>query len=85
MRPGGKKEITINFKPEEAKVIISTAIFNFTEGEKSCQKVLKMSGIGKYPYVNLSDDKLNFESLTVGKSLTKTVELRNHSQVTASF
>jgi hypothetical protein len=38
-----------------------------------------MSGIGKYPYVNLSEDRLNFESLTVGKSLSKTVELRNYS------
>jgi len=85
MRPGGKREISISFKPEEAKVIISTAVFTFTEGDKTCTKVLKMSGIGKYPYVNLSDDKLNFESLTVGKSLSKTVELRNHSQVTACF
>lgn len=79
MRPGGKKEITVKFTPEEAKVIISTAIFTFTEGDKTCQKVLKMSGIGKYPYVNLTDEKLNFESLTVGKSMSKTVELRNHS------
>ena len=85
MRPGGKKEITLKFTPDEAKVIISTAIFTFTEGDKTCTKVLKMSGIGKYPYVNLSDEKLNFESLTVGKSMSKTVELRNYSQVTACF
>ena len=36
MKPGGKKEITVKFTPEEAKVIISTAIFTFTEGEKTC-------------------------------------------------
>lgn len=44
-----------------------------------------MSGIGKFPFVNLSNDKLDFESLIVGKTLTKTVVLRNFSQVKAKF
>ena len=38
-----------------------------------------MSGIGKFPYVNISHEKLDFESLTVGKTLTKNIQLRNHS------
>ena len=44
-----------------------------------------MSGIGKFPFVNLSNEKLNFESLTVGTELVKTVELRNYSQVKAQY
>jgi hypothetical protein len=44
-----------------------------------------MSGIGKFPFVNLSNEKLNFESLTVGTELVKTVELRNFSQVKAQY
>lgn len=44
-----------------------------------------MSGIGKFPYVNISHEKLDFESLTVGKTLTKNIQLRNHSQVKAIF
>ena len=44
-----------------------------------------MSGIGKFPYVNLSNEKLDFESLTVGKTLTKNIQLRNHSQVKSIF
>lgn len=44
-----------------------------------------MSGIGKFPFVNLSNEKLDFESLTVGKEIVKNVELRNHSQVKAAY
>lgn len=61
LRGGHKKEITITFSPIEAKVIVSTAVFKFSEGEKTAQKVLKMSGIGKFPFVNLSNEKLDFE------------------------
>lgn len=32
-----------------------------------------MSGIGKFPFVNISDEKLNFEQMTVGKTLTKKI------------
>ena len=85
LRGGHKKEITITFYPTEAKVIVSTAIFKFMEGDKTAQKVLKMSGIGKFPFVNLSNEKLDFESLTVGKESEKQVELRNFSQVKAQF
>lgn len=44
-----------------------------------------MSGIGKFPFVNLNNEKLDFEQLTVGKSDSKTVELRNYSQVKAQW
>ena len=44
-----------------------------------------MSGIGKFPFVNLSNEKLDFESLTVGKETVKSVELRNFSLVKAAF
>jgi hypothetical protein len=36
-------------------------VFTIKEGEVSHQRVLKMSGIGKFPFVNISDEKLNFE------------------------
>lgn len=83
LRAGHKKEVTITFAPVEAKVVVSTAVFNFQEGEKTAQKVLKMSGIGKFPFVNISQEKMDFESLTVGKERVKSVELRNYSQVKA--
>lgn len=85
MRAGHKQEITVTFSPQEAKVVLSTAIFKFQEGEKEASKVLKMSGIGKFPFVDLSHEKLDFEQLTVGKTLTKEIMLRNYSQVKARF
>lgn len=61
LRGGHKKEISIVFAPKEAKVVVCTAVFKFQEGEKTTQKVLKISGIGKFPFVNLSTEKLDFE------------------------
>jgi len=54
-------------------------------GETNHQRVLKMSGIGKFPFVNISTEKLNFEKMTVGKSDMKRVTLRNNSLVVAKF
>jgi hypothetical protein len=31
LRPGHKKEIKITFRPEEAKVVVTTAVFTFKE------------------------------------------------------
>jgi len=41
--------------------VVSTAVFKFSEGDKTDQKVLKISGIGKFPFVNSTEEKLNFE------------------------
>jgi hypothetical protein len=35
LRGGHKKEITITFSPTEAKVIVSTAVFKLSEGDKT--------------------------------------------------
>ena len=75
LKPGGKQEVKVNFSPVEAKVVISTVVVNLGEGDFSAQKVLKMSGIGKFPFVSINHEKLDFESLTVGQEAFKTVEL----------
>ena len=85
LKAGAKKEITITFCPVEAKVIISSAVFKFFEGEHTGQRVVKMSGIGKFPFVSINHEKLDFESLTVGKEAHKTIQLRNYSLVKAEF
>jgi hypothetical protein len=38
-----------------------------------------MSGIGKFPFVSINHERLDFEQLTVGKELSKSVTLRNYS------
>ena len=38
-----------------------------------------MSGIGKFPFITVNHEKLDFESLTVGKLTQKTIDLKNNS------
>ena len=85
LKAGAKQDLVASFAPTEAKVTITSAVFTFKEGSKSVKKVLKMSGIGKYPFVEISTDKIDFESLTVGKTTSQTVRLRNYSQVKAQY
>lgn len=60
-------------------------MFNFSEGNNTLQRVLKMSGIGKFPFVSINHERLDFEQLTVGKELSKSVTLRNYSLVKAEY
>ena len=68
----------------QAKVIIATAIFKFFDGEEST-KVLKMSAVGKYPFLTISSEKFDFETLLVGKTSQKQILLKNESLVPANF
>ena len=52
--------MTIVFAPQEAKVVVSTVIFKFSEGEEGL-KVLKLSAIGKYPFLTINQEKLDFQ------------------------
>lgn len=76
--------MTITFTPEEAKVIIATAVIKFS-GAEDGSKVLKMSAIGKYPFLTINHEKFDFETLLVGKVAEKDVILKNSSLVPANF
>jgi len=65
--PKQKLDVSISFTPEEAKVVIATAIFKFL-GAEEATKVLKMSAIGKYPYMTINQERFDFETLLVGKT-----------------
>lgn len=47
--------------------------------------VMKMSATGKYPFVTLSQNKVDFEELLVGKIASKELILRNASEVPTNF
>ena len=79
-----KQEFTLSFSPDEAKVIIASAVFKFTGSEEG-SKVLKLSAIGKYPFLTINQEKFDFETLLVGKVATKDVMLKNQSLVPAHF
>ena len=76
LTPKQKQEIQISFAPEEAKVVIATAVIKIVEGEES-HRVIKMSAIGKYPFLTISQEKIDFEAFLVGKIASKDVVLRN--------
>ena len=82
--PRQKQEITIQFEPDEAKVVIATVVFKFSGAEEG-SKVLKMSAIGKYPFLTINHEKFDFETLLVGKTVSKDVILKNNSLVPAQF
>ena len=54
-------------------------------GAEEATKVLKMSAIGKYPFLTINHEKFDFESLLVGKVSQKDVILKNNSLVPANF
>jgi hypothetical protein len=47
-------------------VVIATAVFKFSNAEEG-SKVLKMSAIGKYPFITINQERFDFETLLVGK------------------
>jgi len=56
------------------KVLVAIAILH-VKGEESVK--IKISGIGKYPYLDINTKKIDFETLLVGK---KKVEIKIKSQ-----
>lgn len=48
-----KKEVVVSFRTDEAKVIIATLVVKVFEGTSELTKVIKLSAIGKYPFMTL--------------------------------
>ena len=66
--PKQKKEVVISFTTDEAKVVIASIVFKVVEGASELTKVLKVSAIGKYPFMTLDQTSYDFENLLVGKT-----------------
>lgn len=77
--------MTIAFKTEEAKVIIATVVVRVSEGPNELTKVLKVSAIGKYPFITLDQTAFDFETLLVGKTASQVFTLQNSSLVPTSY
>jgi hypothetical protein len=73
--PKQKKEVAISFRTDEAKVIVATIVIKVTEGGNEQQKVLKVSAIGKYPFMTLDQHSFDFENLLVGKTASQVFNL----------
>lgn len=77
LSPKQKKEVQISFSTTEAKVIIASIVVRVMATGPSAgadspvaelSKVLKMSAIGKYPFVTLDNLAFDFENLLIGKT-----------------
>lgn len=44
-----------------------------------------MSAVGKYPFLTISQERIDFETLLVGKLASKDIVLKNKSLVPAPF
>ena len=85
LAPKQKKEITISFKTGEAKVIIASIVVKVTADGNEMSKVLKLSAIGKYPFVTLDSQAFDFENLLVGKTASQVFNLQNSSLVPTRY
>lgn len=59
-------------------MVVATAVVKVNDGEGG-SRAIKLSSIGKYPFLTISNDKIDFEEMLVGKSVTKEIFLRNIS------
>lgn len=67
---------------------VALIVFRFVEvstaGQELC-RTLKVSAIGKYPFITINQDCIDFEELLIGKSVTKEITITNSSPVPTSF
>ena len=55
------------------------------EGSTEVTRVMKVSAIGKYPFITLDAQDIDFETLLVGKTVSRELQLQNSSLVPTSF
>jgi len=79
LAPKQKKEVIVSFRTDEAKVIIATLVVKVSESGSELTKVVKLSAIGKYPFMTLDQTSFDFENLLVGKTSSQVFNLQNSS------
>ena len=71
LQPRNRHEITIKFHTTEAKVVVNSIVFKLQEGSQEVNRVLKVSAIGKYPFIVLDQQSVDFGPLLVGKTVSR--------------
>lgn len=59
-------------------------MLKLSDGETG-SKALKLSAVGKYAFITINQEKIDFETLLVGKVSQKEIILNNQSKVSAVF
>ena len=55
------------------------------EVEGEAQRVIKLSAVGKYPYISSNASEIDFGAVLVTKNVTRDLIIKNNSEVPASF
>jgi len=74
-----RHEIIVEYRPHEAEVPVATVILYLGNEEEKNMKILKVSGIAKYPFITIDHPKLEFGDLLVGTSKEQKYLIRNPS------
>ena len=82
IQPGGSTTITAKFSPKEASVYVADCICN-VPGHKT--HLMKVGGIGKYPFLAASQELLAYGGVLNGQHATQHFKLRNNSLVYARY
>ena len=80
--PGESQTFHATFEPMDASVFVASAVC-LMMGETIA--LVKIHGIGKYPYVSLQEGTADFGEVLIGTSKEMNITLANHSLVPASF
>ena len=80
--PGEHTVITAQFKPTDASVFVAHCVCA-VPGHTS--HVIKLGGIGKYPFLSATSEKLEFGPVLTGQHMTQEFKLKNSSLVYARF
>lgn len=82
LMPNSYSSFRIEFTTPTASVTVGTVVLE-VEGEP--QRVIKLSAVGKYPYLSASTSDLDFGSVLVTKAATREVVIKNSSEVAGEF
>jgi hypothetical protein len=83
LEPGQSQSVHATFTPLDASVNVANAVCVLDGGLYSA--ATKVTGIGKYPYVRLSENEIDFGEVIVGKTMEEHVRIVNQSIVGVSY
>eukprot|EP00759_Apiculatamorpha_spiralis_P059090 PhF_6_TR968/c0_g2_i1/m.1847 len=81
LEPKSSQTIKVFFRPTEATALVATAVIRANDQSH----LMKLSGIGKYPYISCPDTVVDFGTVLTGLRVEKTVVISNKSLVDATF
>eukprot|EP01065_Artemidia_motanka_P030266 TRINITY_DN36284_c0_g1_i1.p1 TRINITY_DN36284_c0_g1~~TRINITY_DN36284_c0_g1_i1.p1 ORF type:complete len:1770 (+),score=222.22 TRINITY_DN36284_c0_g1_i1:44-5353(+) len=81
LKPMSQLQLTVTFRPVEASVFVAALICRHDANTS----VMKVSGVGKYPFVRASVTSLTFGDVLLGSAAERTVRFTNQSVVPAKW